>query len=194
MPTSRVLIRGSSSVSAGGQPEMCHPEVPAGAPIPDVRIEEVTIPVEGRAAMPGLLAFPERTPAPGILIVNDVFGRSPFYDNLARRLAQAGFVAVTPAYFFREGALPQPTREAAVGRGKKLDLKLRGRARVPHLSRPGPRLSQGLARGLQDGGLRAGLHIVEADARVLPALLRARSSGGAMSCSPARLRPRNVRR
>src|SRR5437667_7916 len=106
---------------------MCHPEVPAGAPIPDVRIEEATIPVEGRAAMPGLLAFPERTPAPGILIVNDVFGRSPFYDNLARRLAQAGFVAVTPEYFFREGAPPEPTREAAMERAKKLDFKRWGR-------------------------------------------------------------------
>ena len=106
---------------------MCHPEVPAGAPIPDMRIEEATIPVEGRAAMPGLLAFPERTPAPGILIVNDVFGRSPFYDNLARRLAQAGFVAVTPEYFFREGALPEPTREAAMERAKKLDFKRWGR-------------------------------------------------------------------
>ena len=106
---------------------MCHPEVPAGAPVPDVRSEEVTIPVEGRAAMPGLLAFPERTPAPGILIVNDVFGRSPFYDNLARRLAQAGFVAVTPEYFFREGALPEPTREAAMERAKKLDFKRWGR-------------------------------------------------------------------
>src|SRR2546428_13641979 len=97
---------------------MCHPEVPAGAPIPDVRIEEVTIPVEGGAAMPGLLTFPERTPAPGILIVNDVFGRSPFYDNLARRLAQAGFVAVTPEYFFPDGALPPPTPPAATGKGK----------------------------------------------------------------------------
>src|SRR2546427_2584245 len=114
-------------MSAGGQPEMCHPEVPAGAPIPDVRVEEVTIPVEGGAAMPGLLALPERTPAPGILIINDVFGRSPFYDTLARRLAQAGFVALTPEYFFREGSLPEPTREAAMARAKRLDFKRWGR-------------------------------------------------------------------
>jgi carboxymethylenebutenolidase len=106
---------------------MCHPEVPAGAPIPDVRVDEVTIPVEGGAAMPGLLALPERTPAPGILIVNDVFGRSPFYDQLARRLAQAGYVATTPEYFFREGALPEPTREAAMARAKRLDFKRWGR-------------------------------------------------------------------
>src|SRR2546430_13793563 len=105
---------------------MCHPEVPAGAPIPDVRVKDPMIPVED-GAMPGLLALPDRTPAPGILIINDVFGRSPFYDQLARRLALAGFVAVTPEYFFREGSLPEPTREAAMARAKRLDFKRWGR-------------------------------------------------------------------
>jgi carboxymethylenebutenolidase len=102
---------------------MCHPEVPAGTPLPDVRVEDVTIPVEAAEQMPALAAIPKRTPAPGVLIINDVFGRSPFYDHLARRLAQAGFVASTPEYFFREGALPEPTREAAVARSKRLDFK-----------------------------------------------------------------------
>ena len=101
---------------------MCHPEVPAGAPIPDVRVEDAAIPVED-GTMPGLIAFPQSLPAPGILVINDVFGRSPFYDQLARRLAQAGFVAVTPEYFFREGSLPEPTREAAMARAKQLDFK-----------------------------------------------------------------------
>jgi carboxymethylenebutenolidase len=105
---------------------MCHPEVPAGAPIPDVRVEDAAIPVEG-GAMPGFIAFPEHVPAPGILVINDVFGRSPFYDQLARRLAQAGFVAATPEYFFREGSLPEPTREAAMARAKQLDFKRWGR-------------------------------------------------------------------
>jgi len=101
---------------------VCHPEIPEGAPIPDVRVEDAAIPVEG-GAMPTLLALPERRPAPGVLIINDVFGRSPFYDNLARRLAQAGFVAATPEYFFRAGSLPEPTREAAMARAKRLDFK-----------------------------------------------------------------------
>lgn len=101
---------------------MCHPEVPAGAPIPEVRVEDAAVPVED-GAMPALLALPERVAAPGILIINDVFGRSPFYDLLARRLAQAGFVAATPEYFFREGSLPEPTREAAMARAKRLDFK-----------------------------------------------------------------------
>jgi carboxymethylenebutenolidase len=105
---------------------VCHPEVPPGTPIPDVKVKDATIAVED-GAMPALLALPERIPAPGVLIINDVFGRSPFYDQLARRLAQAGYVAMTPEYFFREGALPEPTREAAGARAKRLDFKRWGR-------------------------------------------------------------------
>lgn len=105
---------------------MCHPEVPPGALIPDVRVEDALVPVED-GAMPTLLALPQRLPVSGILIINDVFGRSPFYDQLARRLAQAGFVAATPEYFFREGSLPEPTREAAMARAKRLDFKRWGR-------------------------------------------------------------------
>lgn len=105
---------------------MCHPEVPSGAPIPEVDVEDASIPVED-GNMPALIALPQRIPAPGILIINDVFGRSPFYDNLARRLAQAGFVAVTPEYFFREGSLPEPSRDAATARAKQLDFKRWGR-------------------------------------------------------------------
>jgi carboxymethylenebutenolidase len=100
--------------------------VPAGAQIPDVRVENAEIPLED-GAMPALLALPGRVLAPGILIINDVFGRSPFYDQLARRVAQAGFVATTPEYFFREGSLPEPTREAAMARAKRLDFKRWGR-------------------------------------------------------------------
>lgn len=100
---------------------MCHPEVPPETPVPDVRAEETSIPL-GSESMPALIAFPERTPAPGVLVINDIFGRSPFYDHLARRIAQAGFVATTPEYFFRQGPLPEPTREAAGARAKKLDF------------------------------------------------------------------------
>jgi len=100
---------------------MCHPEVPEGTTPPDVRTEEATIAVSG-GAMPTFVALPERTPAPAVLVVNDVFGRSPFYELIARRLAQAGFLAATPEFFFREGALQEPTRDAAMARAKRLDF------------------------------------------------------------------------
>jgi carboxymethylenebutenolidase len=100
---------------------MCHPEVPTGTKPPDVRTEEARIEVDG-GAMPTFVALPERTPAPAVLVINDVFGRSAFYEHTARRLAQAGFVAATPEFFFREGPLPEPTREAAMARSKRLDF------------------------------------------------------------------------
>ena len=100
---------------------MCHPEVPAGQPIPDVAKEEVTVPLPGGHGMPALLVRPEGGSAPAVLVVNDVFGRSPFYENLSSRLATAGFVALCPEYFFREGPLEQPTREAALARRERLD-------------------------------------------------------------------------
>jgi carboxymethylenebutenolidase len=100
---------------------MCHPEVPEGTTPPDVRTEEAAIPVAG-GSMPTLVAFPERKRAPAVVVINDVFGRSPFYEHTARRLAQAGFVAATPEFFFREGPLPEPTRDAAMARAKRLDF------------------------------------------------------------------------
>lgn len=72
--------------------------------------------------MPTLLALPEKLPAPGILVINDIFGRGSFYEHLMRRLAQAGFVAADPEFFFRQGALAEQTMDAARARAKKLDV------------------------------------------------------------------------
>ncbi len=101
---------------------MCHPEVPAGTTPPQVKTREVTIPT-GSEQMPALLALPDRTPAPAVLVINDVFGSVPFYGNLARRLALAGFVALDPEFFFRQGGVPPNDREAAQARSAKLDQK-----------------------------------------------------------------------
>ena len=86
-----------------------------------MRTRELTIAVDG-GANPTLVAFPERARAPAVLVINDVFGRGPFYEHTARRLAQAGFVAATPEFFFREGPLPEPRRDAAMARAKRLDF------------------------------------------------------------------------
>ena len=102
---------------------MCHPEVPVGAREPNVGTEEVTVRAPDGTAMPALLAVPERTPAPGVVIVNDVFGRSPFYEDLAKRLARAGFVALDPEFFVREGPLAEQAREAAFARAGRLDQR-----------------------------------------------------------------------
>lgn len=98
---------------------MCHPEVPPGLPLPDVKVEEVRIDV-GVGQMPGILALPERTPAPAVLVVNDVLGKLDFYEHLTRRIAQAGFIALDVEYFFREGPVAANDRDAASARREKL--------------------------------------------------------------------------
>ena len=99
---------------------MCHPEVHAGTSLPEVRVQDVAIDVDdGR--LPGILALPMKTPAPAILVVNDVFGRSDFYDHLTRRIAQAGFVALDVEYFFRQAPVAAGDREGATKRAQQLD-------------------------------------------------------------------------
>src|SRR2546425_6688189 len=102
---------------------MCHPEVPAGTPLPNVRTEEVAIELAGGEGMSALIAWPERTPAPAVLVINDLFGRSAFSEHRAGRLAQAAFAARDPELFFGHGALPRAPREAAMARRQKLDEK-----------------------------------------------------------------------
>jgi carboxymethylenebutenolidase len=99
---------------------MCHPEVRPGHEIPEVGREEVSIPVSDNDQMPGLLVSPEHDSHSGVLVIADVYGRSPFYEDLAARLATAGFTALLPDYFFREGPLPNRSTEAAMARRAKL--------------------------------------------------------------------------
>jgi carboxymethylenebutenolidase len=51
--------------------------------------------------LPALVCQPALVPAPGVLIVHDASGRTPFYDSLARRVAAAGFVALLPDLYYR---------------------------------------------------------------------------------------------
>jgi carboxymethylenebutenolidase len=101
---------------------MCHPETPEGHTAPEVDRLEVDVPLIGnREHMPALLSRPQTGAGAGVLVVADVFGRSPFYEDLAGRLALAGFTALLPDYYFREGPLAEPTREAALERRQRLD-------------------------------------------------------------------------
>lgn len=99
---------------------MCHPEVPAGEPTPELVTEEVSVPATEGGEMPCLLTLPQADTHEGVLVIGDVYGRSPFYEHLAARLATAGFAALVPDYFFREGALPERTVEAAMERRSRL--------------------------------------------------------------------------
>ncbi|HZS01460.1 MAG TPA: dienelactone hydrolase family protein [Chloroflexota bacterium] len=100
---------------------MCHSEIPAGQVTPDVAREEVRIPLPGGDTLPALLARAAAADAPSVLLVHDIFGRTPFYEDLAARLAAAGFNALLPDCFCRLGGLPEATREAAFARYRSLD-------------------------------------------------------------------------
>lgn len=99
---------------------MCHPDVPGGQ-WADARTEEVAVAVGSGEAMSALLALPAEAPAAAVLVIPDIFGRSPFYENLGRRLAAAGYLALVVEYFFREGSLPERTIEAAIARRSEMD-------------------------------------------------------------------------
>jgi carboxymethylenebutenolidase len=99
---------------------VCHPEVPPGHVPPDVTREEVAVSASGGDEMPALLCLPEHETHSGVLVVADVYGRSPFYEDLAARLATAGFAALLPEYFFRQGPLAERSVDAALQRRSRL--------------------------------------------------------------------------
>ena len=95
---------------------MCHPEIPEGAETPSVKTEEVAVSVSNGEEVPCLLSLPESESGPGVLVITDFYGRSPFYEHIAARLAQAGMVAILPDPFFREGALEEHRADLAIAR------------------------------------------------------------------------------
>ncbi|MGH9088871.1 MAG: dienelactone hydrolase family protein [Acidimicrobiales bacterium] len=99
---------------------MCHPEAVQGSTSPDVERQEVTIDT-GDGAMPAMLAQPPGARVGAVLVVSDIFGRSPFYEGLAARLAASGFAALVPEYFFRQGPLAEVRIETAQARRAQLD-------------------------------------------------------------------------
>jgi dienelactone hydrolase len=100
---------------------MCHYASPAGQPPAHAVREEVAIPLPGGERLPALLARPEQGDGPPVLIASDIFGRSPFYEDLAARLADAGYTALLPEYFFRLAPLPERNLPLAYARRNQLD-------------------------------------------------------------------------
>ena len=67
--------------------------------------------------LPVHIATPEgEGPWPTVVIVHDYFDPEHFYHELAARYAGAGYCAVVPSFFHREGALAEQTHEAAGAR------------------------------------------------------------------------------
>jgi carboxymethylenebutenolidase len=72
-------------------------------------VGEVDIPVEG-GTIPGYRAMPEgKLELPVILVVQEIFGVHEHIRDLCRRLAKAGYYAIAPELFARQGDVSQIT-------------------------------------------------------------------------------------
>lgn len=101
---------------------MCHPsESVDPPPLEGARRRDLSIELAGGEALPVRLAIPVGALRGLVVIVTDIYGANAFYRSIADRLAVAGFAALLPDFFFREGALREPTRELAFERRALLD-------------------------------------------------------------------------
>lgn len=97
---------------------MCHSDVPQGQAAISVHRQDVGIPVAD-GVMPGVLTGAADMPA--VLVAADMFGPTPFYEHLSALLTTAGFRALLPDFFFREGPVALGDVQAAFGRRQRLD-------------------------------------------------------------------------
>ncbi|HLU00271.1 MAG TPA: dienelactone hydrolase family protein [Burkholderiaceae bacterium] len=64
---------------------------------------EVRIPVQG-GSLPAYRAMPEGdTPAPVVLVVQEIFGVHEYIQDVCRRLAKEGYMAIAPELYVRQG-------------------------------------------------------------------------------------------
>ncbi|MCH7995497.1 MAG: dienelactone hydrolase family protein, partial [Planctomycetes bacterium] len=64
----------------------------------------IEIPTADGRSMPGYLAMPASTPAPGLILIQEIFGINAVMRNLTDALATKGFVVLCPDLFSR----PEP--------------------------------------------------------------------------------------
>jgi len=102
---------------------VCHAEVPDGRePVGGVIRSDVVVSLGGDAQMPAVLALPAtRSPEAGVLVIHDVYGTTPFYEELTTRLAAEGYAAMLPELFHRQGPLVERSREASRARRANFD-------------------------------------------------------------------------
>lgn len=65
---------------------------------------EVRDVVLGDSGVPGALSRPDGAPKGGVVVVQEAFGVTQHIRNICARLADAGYLAVAPALFHRQGS------------------------------------------------------------------------------------------
>lgn len=99
---------------------MCHETCPHPISGGDhLQESHITIAV-GDEQLPMFVVHPDATPAPAVMIVHDIYGPGEFYQDLARRLADAGYIVALPNFYFREGAIAGRDMDAARARGARV--------------------------------------------------------------------------
>ncbi|RCW45745.1 carboxymethylenebutenolidase [Halopolyspora algeriensis] len=98
---------------------MCHrhdtPPYDLGMPS-----QQVHIPLDSGEALPSTCYTPLDGSGPGIVLITDIYGPTPFYQAIADRLAGDGYVVLLVDYFFRQGGLTEDTRDEAFARHSRL--------------------------------------------------------------------------
>jgi carboxymethylenebutenolidase len=72
-------------------------------PTDNLETSNVSIPVTG-GSMPGYLAAPKgKGPFPSVVVIHEIFGVHEYIQDVCRRFAKAGYVAIAPYLYFRQG-------------------------------------------------------------------------------------------
>ena len=101
-----------------------------------------------------LLGVPQGTgPWPGVVVIHDGVGYAPNNELISQRIAQAGYLALTPNMFARGGlarCIPRVMRELLTKRGRALDDILAARDHLQSMSECSGRV--GIAGFCMGGG------------------------------------------
>ena len=85
---------------------------PADRPTADIHSEYVKY-VSGKDSITAYLAYPERRdPAPGVIVIHDIYGMSDRLRPAVEKLAREGFVAIGPDLLSRRGGTPASADDA----------------------------------------------------------------------------------
>lgn len=97
---------------------MCHPVDPSVV-YHDSSEQQIELPGSGRSLPTFAYGYNPADRKPAVIIAHDIHGANPFYRDMGRRLAEAGFAAFLPDLFAREGELTSHSMEAVQARAGK---------------------------------------------------------------------------
>ena len=87
---------------------------------PRLETRKITYPIEG-GEMQAYMARPKgKEKLPAVIVIHEIFGLNPHIEDVARRMALEGFLAIAPDALSPLGGSPEDTQEA-LGKMRNLD-------------------------------------------------------------------------